>query len=56
MNNNFKNKIDTLVEEISEISDLNIKVDILNYMERQANYLLWQLEEEKRIDENSRNY
>ena len=55
MDNNFKIKIDNLVGEINQVNELNIKIDILNYMEGQDAFLLWQLEEEKRIDENSRN-
>lgn len=55
MENNFKIRIDQIVEDLGKIQDLNIKIDILNYMEGQAAFLLWQLEEEKRIDENSRN-
>ncbi|KWW29552.1 MAG: hypothetical protein AUK63_1463 [bacterium P3] len=53
MDNNFKIKIDALVGEISQVNNLNIKIDILNYLEQQASYMLWQLEEEKRIDDDS---
>lgn len=53
MDNNFKIKIDNLVDEISQVNNLNIKIDILNYMEQQASYMLWTLEEEKRIDNDS---
>ena len=38
--------------DLGNVTDLNIKVDILNYMEQQAAFMLWQLEEEQRIDEN----
>lgn len=55
MENNFKIRIDEIVEDLGKIQDLNIKTDILNYMEQQAAFLLWQLDEEKRIDENMRN-
>ena len=55
MDNNFKIRIDEIIEDLGKINDLNIKVDILNYMEQQAGFLLWQLEEEKRIDENQHN-
>ncbi|MBO4282791.1 MAG: hypothetical protein J5873_06320 [Bacteroidales bacterium] len=55
MDNNFKIRIDQLIEDLGKINDLNIKVDILNYMEQQSAFLLWQLEEEKRIDENLNN-
>ena len=55
MENNFKIRIDEIVEDLGKIQDLNIKIDILNYMEQQAAFLLWQLDEEKRIDENMRN-
>lgn len=53
MDNNFKIKIDQLVSEINAVTDLHIKVDILNYMEQQSSYMLWQLEDELRIDEDS---
>ena len=53
---NFKEKIDAIVAEIGKVNDLNIKVNILNYMEQQASFMLWQLEEEKRIDEDSRDF
>lgn len=56
MDNNFKIRIDELIQDLCKIDDLNIKVDILNYIEQQSSFLLWQLEEEQRIDENSRNY
>ncbi len=56
MDNNFKEKIDTLVSEIAEVNDLNIKLDILNYMEQQASFMIWQLEDERHIDENLRNF
>lgn len=56
MDNNFKQKIDAIIAELSEVNDLNIKVDILNYMDQQAAYLLWQLEEEQHIDENLRSF
>lgn len=55
MDNNFKIRIDQIIEDLGNIYDLNIKIDILNYMEQQAAFLLWQLEEEKRIDENQHN-
>lgn len=56
MDNNFKIKIDALANEISTVTDLNIKIDILNYMEQTAAYMLWQLEEEKRIDDDSHDF
>lgn len=56
MDVNFKEKIDAIVTEASKVNDLNIKIDILNYMEQQAAFMLWQLEEEKRIDEDSRDF
>lgn len=56
MDNNFKQKIDTLVTEICSITDLTRRVEILNYMEQQSSFLLWQLEDEQRIDEDSRDY
>lgn len=56
MDINFKRKIDELVNEVSNVTDLTTKIDILNYMEQQANYMLWQIEEEQRIDQDSRDY
>ena len=56
MDNNFKMKIDNLVGEINQVNELNIKIDILNYLEQQAAYMLWTLEEEQRIDNDSRDY
>ena len=41
MENNFKIRIDEIVEDLGKIQDLNIKIDILNYMEQQAAFLLW---------------
>lgn len=55
MDNNIKQKIDELVNEISAINDLNIKHAVLTYMEQQAGYLLWQMEDEKHIDNDSHN-
>ncbi len=55
MDNNFKIRIDAIIEDLGKINDLNIKIDILNYMEQQSAFLLWQLEEEKRMDENMKN-
>ena len=56
MDNNFKQKIDALVTEICAVTDLTHKVEILNYMEQQSSFMLWQLEDEQRIDEDSRDY
>lgn len=53
MDNNIKQKIDAVVSEISAITDLNIKVACLDYMEQQSSYMLWQLEDELRIDQDS---
>ena len=55
MDNNIKKKIDDIVNEISNINDLNIKHAVLTYMEQQAGYLLWQMEDEKHIDNDSHN-
>ena len=41
MDNNFKQKIDAIITELSDITDLNNKLDILNYMEQQASFMLW---------------
>ena len=56
MDNNFKIKIDQIIQDLGKVNDLNIKVDILNYMEQQVAFLLWQLEEEQRIDENMKSF
>ena len=55
MDNNIKKKIDEIINEISAINDLNIKHAVLTYMEQQAGYLLWQMEDEKHIDNDSHN-
>lgn len=55
MDNNIKIKIDEILNEIGKINDLNIKNSILTYMEQQAAFMLWQLEDEKHIDNDSYN-
>lgn len=55
MDNNIKKKIDEIVNEISNINDLNIKHAVLTYMEQQAGFMLWQMEDEKHIDNDSHN-
>ncbi len=55
MDNNLKKKIDDLVAEISTITDLTHKVSILEYMEQQSSYMLWQLQDEIHIDYDSQN-
>lgn len=56
MDNNFKAKIDALVTEVANVTDLTRKIEILNYMEMQASFMLWQIEEEKRIDDDSHDF
>lgn len=56
MDVNFKEKIDRLIAEVSALTDLTHKVEVLNYIEQQAGFLLWQLEDEQRIDEDSRDF
>lgn len=56
MDNNFKIKVDALMQEVSAMSDLIRKIEVLNYIEQQAAFMQWQLEEEKRIDDDSRDY
>lgn len=56
MDANFQRKIDQLVSEIQDISDLNIKLAVLNYMEQQSSYMLWLLEDEERIDNDSHDF
>lgn len=55
MDNNLKKKIDDIVAEISSITDLTHKVSILEYMEQQSSYMLWQLQDEIHIDYDSQN-
>ena len=55
MDNNLKIKIDEILNEVSAINDLNIKHAVLTYMEQQAGFMLWQLEDEKHIDNDSHN-
>jgi hypothetical protein len=55
MNENLRKEIDAVIQEICQINDLNIKADLLTYMERQAAFLLWQIEEDLRVDQNMKN-
>ncbi|GEM_PF-809525 len=55
LDNNLKKKIDDLVAEISSVTDLVQKVAVLEYMEQQSSYMLWQLEDEVHIDHDSQN-
>lgn len=55
MDNNLKMKIDEIVAEISAITDLRQKIDILDYMEQQSSYMLWMLQDEEHIDNDSNN-
>lgn len=55
MDNNIKQRIDEITNEISNINDLNIKHACLTYMEQQAAFMLWQMEDEKHIDNDSYN-
>ena len=52
----IKEKIDNLVQEISNISDLPTKMEAYNYMIRQADFCIYSLEEEQRQYENAGNY
>lgn len=56
MNLEFKDKIDKLVSEVAAIPDLATKIAVLNYIQQESGFLLWQLEDEQRIDEDSRDY
>lgn len=56
MNLAFKEKIDGLISEVAALSDLATKVAVLNYIQQEAGFLLWQLEDEQRIDEDSRDF
>ena len=55
MDNNIKIKIDEVLQEISQVNDLNQRVDILTYMQQQSGFMLWQLEEDIHVDQNMRN-
>lgn len=55
MDNNIKVKIDEIIQEISLINDLNMKADILTYMQQQSGFMLWQIEEDLHVDQNMRN-
>ena len=44
----FKEKIDSLISEVSAITDLTTKVTVLNYIQQESGFLLWQLEDEQR--------
>lgn len=52
----FKEKIDMLISEVAAVPDLVTKVAVLNYIQQESGFLLWQLEDEQRIDEDSRDY
>lgn len=52
----FKEKIDALVSEVAAVPDLVTKIAVLNYIQQETSFLLWQLEDEQRIDEDSRDY
>lgn len=52
----FKEKIDKLISEVSAVTDLTTKIAVLNYIQQESGFLLWQLEDEQRIDEDSRDY
>ena len=52
----YKEKIDALISEVAAVPDLVTKVAVLNYIQQETGFLLWQLEDEQRIDEDSRDY
>ena len=56
MDLNFKIKIDQLISEVSALTDLTTKIAVLNYIQQESGFLLWQLEDEQRIDEDSRDF
>ncbi len=56
MNVDYKERIDAIINDLGNVTDLNIKKDILNYMMMESIFLLDQLEDELRIDESSRNF
>ena len=52
----FKEKIDALISKVAAVPDLATKVAVLNYIQQESGFLLWQLEDEQRIDEDSRDF
>ena len=56
MNLEFKEKIDALISEVAAVPDLVTKIAVPNYIQQESGFLLWQLEDEQRIDEDSRDY
>lgn len=55
MDHNIKSQIDDILNQIAAINDLNIKHAVLTYMEQQAAFMLWQMEDEKHIDNDAHN-
>lgn len=55
MDNNLKNEIDSILEKVGAINDLNMKADILTYMQQQSGFMLWQIEEDLHVDQNMKN-
>jgi len=51
----IQSEIDALLQKIGEINDLNMKFDTLTYIEQQAGFMLWQLEEDMHVDQNMKN-
>ena len=52
----FKEKRDAMISEVAAVPDLTTKVAVLNYIQQESGFLLWQLEDEQRIDEDSRDF
>ena len=51
----LKEKIDRMMNEISNLNDLNQKMELFHYILRKADYCSWSLEEEQRQFENAGN-
>ncbi|MBR5831361.1 MAG: hypothetical protein IKY79_01960 [Bacteroidales bacterium] len=51
----MKEKVDNLMNEISNLNDLNQKMELFHYILRQADYCIWSLEEEQHQFENAGN-
>ena len=49
----LKEKIDRMMNEISNLNDLNQKMELFHYILRQTDYCIWSLEEEQRQFENA---
>ncbi|MBQ7551748.1 MAG: hypothetical protein IJT04_09510 [Bacteroidales bacterium] len=56
MDINIQEKVDNLLNEINAETDLNKKIEHLYYVLRQADYLIWSLQEEQHQYENNNSF